>query len=356
MIILLLVLFLGGMGEDKSGQREAVRQRLPASLVPPSPLAPAAELAPGARPTASADVTDDDMLLALWLHGRPAHTVRAYRYEWERFRAHAGDRELRTVRLRHVQDYLNHLVSLAPNTQRRAQAVLKSLFTFAVRVGYLPVNMGAFLRPIAAKDSLSERILDEATVHRVIAHERDPRNRAMLTLLYAGGLRVSELCRLTWRDLAPRDDAGQVAVYGKGGKTRVVLLSPATWRELAGLRGSGVYEIAQTASAQSGDGIGIEKVQTLSAQSSDPVFPSQKGGGHLDPSQVLRIVKRAAARAGVDVPVSPHWFRHAHASHALERGCPISLVQATLGHATVSTTGRYLHARPGDSSARYLGV
>jgi site-specific recombinase XerD len=53
--------------------------------------------------------------------------------------------------------------------------------------------------------------------------------------------------------------------------------------------------------------------------------------------------------------LSAHWLRHAHASHALDRGAPVSLVQATLGHASVATTGRYLHARPNDSSARYLG-
>jgi site-specific recombinase XerD len=69
---------------------------------------------------------------------------------------------------------------------------------------------------------------------------------------------------------------------------------------------------------------------------------------------VLRIVKKAAARAGIKKPVSPHWMRHAHASHALERGAPIHLVQATLAHSSISTTGRYLHARPSDSSSRYL--
>ncbi len=61
---------------------------------------------------------------------------------------------------------------------------------------------------------------------------------------------------------------------------------------------------------------------------------------------------------GPDLPasVSAHWLRHAHASHSLERGAPIHLVQATLGHASIATTGRYLHARPSDTSARYLGV
>jgi len=76
----------------------------------------------------------------------------------------------------------------------------------------------------------------------------------------------------------------------------------------------------------------------------------------LQPTAVLRIVRRAAQRAGMNVAVSPHWLRHAHASHALDRGAPIHLVQATLGHASIITTGRYLHARPTDSSSRFLGL
>jgi integrase/recombinase XerD len=85
------------------------------------------------------------------------------------------------------------------------------------------------------------------------------------------------------------------------------------------------------------------------------VFRSRKGG-HLDPSAVHRIVKAAANRAELPDHVSAHWLRHAYASHSLDRGAPIHLVQATLGHASVATIGRYLHARPTDSSARYLGV
>ena len=79
-----------------------------------------------------------------------------------------------------------------------------------------------------------------------------------------------------------------------------------------------------------------------------------KNGGFLRPAAVLRIVRQSALRAGIELPVSPHWFRHAHASHALDRGAPIHLVQATLGHASITTTGRYLHARPNDSSSRFL--
>jgi integrase/recombinase XerD len=152
--------------------------------------------------------------------------------------------------------------------------------------------------------------------------------------MYAAGLRVSEVCGLKWRDVQEREEgAGQINVYGKGGKTRVVLLSPETWVESFALKGS------------CGDG-----------GADDPVFASRKGKGHLHPSQVKRIIQAAAERAGIDAPVSPHWLRHAHASHALDRGAPIHLVQATLGHASVATTGKYLHARLEDSSARYLGI
>jgi integrase len=85
------------------------------------------------------------------------------------------------------------------------------------------------------------------------------------------------------------------------------------------------------------------------------VFRSRTGGA-LTARQAQRLVEAAAKRAGLRAGVSPHWLRHAHATPALERGAPIHLVQATLGHASVATTGRYLHARPTDSSARYLAV
>ena len=86
-----------------------------------------------------------------------------------------------------------------------------------------------------------------------------------------------------------------------------------------------------------------QELQTLrgTAGPHDPVFRSRKGA-HLTASQLWRIIKAAAKRAGLPAEVSTHWLRHAHASHSLDRGAPISLVQNTLGHASVATTGRYL--------------
>jgi site-specific recombinase XerD len=79
-------------------------------------------------------------------------------------------------------------------------------------------------------------------------------------------------------------------------------------------------------------------------------------GRVLDPSQADRSVAAAAKRAKIKGNVSAYWLHHAHASHALDRGAPPHLMQSTLGHASLSTTSRYLHARPGDSSARYLAI
>jgi integrase/recombinase XerD len=271
----------------------------------------------------------DEQVIAMWLHGRSGHTQRAYRQDIARFLEFTGV-GLREVTLTALQAYADSLEHLADTTRNRKLSAIKSLLSFAHRMGYTPFNVGTPLRAPRIKNTLAERILGEADVQRIIALEPNPRNRVLLTLLYASGGRVSELCDLRWKDTLERHDGGQVTLFGKGGKTRVVLLSKSTWKALKSLDGN--------------------------ADPLAPVFISRKKHGHLDASQVLRIVKAAAHRAGIVGNVSPHWFRHAHASHALDRGCPIHLVQATLGHASVATTGRYIHARPTDSSARYLAV
>jgi site-specific recombinase XerC len=84
------------------------------------------------------------------------------------------------------------------------------------------------------------------------------------------------------------------------------------------------------------------------------VFASHRGGGHLRSSASERIETKAAEHAGVEGKVLPQWFRHSHATRALDRGAPVHLMQATVVDASEATTGHYLHARPTDSSTRYL--
>lgn len=274
---------------------------------------------------------DDTRLVGLWLHGRTRNTATAYRADVNRFHSFVAGRPLRECRLQDLQAFADSLEGMAVTSRARILSSVRSLFAFGHRLGALPFNTGAPLKSPAIKNRLAERILSEADTTRMLNLEPNGRNRALLTLLYGAGLRVSEAVGLTWSDLQPRGDrAGQATVYGKGGKTRHVLLSEPTWAQLVTLRAE-----------DAGD--------------ETPVFVSRKGGA-LRVKQVERIVRAAATRAGITKAVSPHWLRHAHASHALDRGAPIHLVMATLGHATVATTGKYLHARPADSSSRYLAV
>ena len=193
----------------------------------------------------------DAQLVGLWLFGRSPHTQRAYRREIARFLAHPAltGKSLRAVTLGDVQAFAAALAAeeagLRPSSQARALAAVKSLLAFGHRLGYLPFDVGGAVRLPKLRQGLAERILSEAEVHRLLALEPDPRNRALLRLSYAGGLRVSELVALRWRDLQPRGERegggeeGQVTVYGKGGKTRTVLLPAPVWADLLALRGAG---------------------------------------------------------------------------------------------------------------------
>lgn len=288
------------------------------AVVPPSGLGPAH------------DGAQDQKLVALWLSMKTsAHTRRAYGKEAARFLAFI-QKPISWVTLSDLQAWAEHLGqgSPQPASQNRALTAVKSLLSFAQDTGYLPFNVGAAVKLRPHPDGLAKRILEESEVARLIEAAGEGRNRVLLKLLYVSGVRVSEVCGLKWCDALPRQEGGQITVFGKGGKTRTVLLKPKVWQQLLSIKGE--------------------------AQAADAIFRSRKGGGALDVSQVRRIVYGAAAKAGLEQKVSPHWMRHAHASHALDRSAPIHLVQATLGHASVSTTGRYLHARPTESSSFYL--
>lgn len=265
-----------------------------------------------------------------WLDGKSKETQKAYIADVQRFYAFI-QKSLQNVTLEDVQDFKNSLYHLKPSSRVRIVASIKSVLSFGLKNGYLRVNVGVSVKLPKLEDKLAERILSEPQIARMFALENNSRNHAILVLLYRAGLRVSELCDLTWRNLQERDNAGQIAVFGKGKKTRHVLLDPATWQEVTSLKS--------------------EK-----SSPDDHVFQSRKGKGRLDESAIHRIVASAANRAGINDKVSPHWMRHAHATHSLERGAPITLVQATLGHESMETTAKYTHVRPNASSSQFLGV
>ena len=272
----------------------------------------------------------DRQLVDAWARGQTSPRTRtAYAYEGAQLLKEVN-KPLGDITVVDLQAYTASFDGFAPASIGLAVSAIKSLFAFGRLTGVLSNDPTATLSAPPIKNVLAERILDEVDVRRLIDGEPDPRNRALLALFYGAGLRRAELCGLAWRDVTARGtDRGQATVFGKGGKTRAVLLYGRAWSSLQAIRGD--------------------------AGPDAPVFRSRKGG-HLDPSMVHRIVKAAAARAGLSGGVSPHWLRHSFASHALDRGAPLSLVQQGLGHASVATTSKYLHARPSDGARRYLEI
>jgi integrase/recombinase XerD len=274
--------------------------------------------------------SSDDQLMALWLHGRSACTQRAYLSDVRGFLAFVGI-ELRLVTLGHVQAFADSLKGRADKSQARTIAAVRSLLTFAHKVGYVSFNVGAAMRQPKVKNTLAQRIMAEADTLRMLALENNPRNRALLFFLYDAGARVSEAVGLTWADVRPDGNSAVVTLLGKGGKTRFNRLAVTTWKYL-------------------------QAIQSADAKGSDAVFASRKGGGALDPSMVDRIVRTAAVRAGIDAAVSAHWLRHAHASHAMNRGAKLHEITAQLGHSSAAVTSMYLHVNPEESSSRYLAI
>jgi site-specific recombinase XerD len=278
--------------------------------------------------------TTDEQLLASWVASlSSAHTRANFEVTARRFLGELP-MGLRAATVEDVRDALARITQgMAESSARQYVLRVKSLLGYAHRLGYAPFNAGATIkvRSDAANRgaTLAKRIISEVEVGLLVRGARTRRDRILLEVLYAGSLRVSELVALTWSDVLPREGGQvQLSVVGKGGVVRQVLLPAAVSRSLLSLRGD--------------------------AGADAPVFASRKGGGPLLPRAVRGTVTRAAAKAGIEAPISPHWLRHAHASHAIDRGATLPEVQSTLGHSNVATTSGYLHARPESSSGLKL--
>lgn len=294
--------------------------------------------------------TTEDKLIELWVRLKKSeHTQRAYRHDIEIFRDFV-EKPLAEVTLEDALDFCDNLDELEitnkrgetkpleDNSKRRILNSVKSLYSFAYASGIFPVNVMAAIKPPSAKSAISQRILPEATVLKMILLESDPRNHAILHTLYAAGLRVSELCNLHWRNVIRRADGVQLDIIGKGDKQRHVLLSESSWTVLSAIR-----------EGASDNDFVFQSRQEVSRQ-------GYYKGTRLDTSTIFLIVREAAKRVGIPnwFEVSPHWLRHCHGSHAIDRKAPLTVVRDTLGHSNISVTNEYAKARPEQSSAHYL--
>lgn len=280
--------------------------------------------------------TEEDFI-ALWIkQKRSAYTRKNYRRAIDKFRLFLRTRGIENAveaTVFDLQAFVERMVeeNLSNNTQKVTIDIIKSYLSFAQRAGFTHYNVGAIFTTLKKSETMSERILSEYEVQSMIVNAKDVRNRAILRVLYGGGLRVAELCHLQWKDVVDRDEGVvQISVLGKGDEKRHVLLDP------------------ESSVAVLSIGRGDEEEYVFKNEAYD--------SPHLSERAVQHIVKFAARDAGIKRwrKVSPHWLRHSHATHAIDRGAPLPLVRDTLGHSNIAVTNVYAHVRPGDSSARYL--
>lgn len=265
--------------------------------------------------------------------GRSAHTVRAYTQDLGALAEHlaAHDRLLLDADLADLRGWLGALADsgIARATLARRSASVRTFFAWARRTGRIARDPALRLStarknrplPVILSPAQAAATLDAAGV---AADDGDPlavRDRAIVELLYGSGIRVGELTALDVDDL----DRGQglVRVLGKGAKERVVPVGRPACRAVEDWVRDGRPALAGTGSG--------------------PALFLGARGGRIDPREVRRVVHRSVARVPGAPDIAPHGLRHTAATHVLDGGADLRMVQELLGHRSLATTQLYTH-------------
>lgn len=282
------------------------------------------------------DYVRDQVVIGSWLVQKTKHTGRNYKRVLKQFFEMYPGISIPEISTVHVTVFLKQWESAESSTRRLYRNVLSSFFSYAIKLGRIEKNPCLALDAIKVPDRLVSRVLSSEQLKRLIQYAQasylGERNRFIVILLYYLGLRVSELCHIKNRDFLVREDGRtQLMIEGKGRKVRHIILPQ--W----------LYDEVKTYQSKH------------SWISLDYLLKSNKKPyERLSERQVHHLIKTIAKKAKIDPLPSPHWLRHSNATHALENGAPIHVVQKTLGHASIATTGKYLDIRPQESSGDYL--
>ncbi len=214
---------------------------------------------------------------------------------------------------------------MSPRSLQRKASSIRGLFRYMLKEGYVTEDPTELLEVPSAGTPLP-RDLSLNEVDRLLAQpdEESPlglRDRAMLELLYATGLRVSELLSLRLQDL--NLEVGYLVAYGKGSKERLVPVGEVALERLEAYLGSARPR--------------------LCGEGRSPYLFLNRSGGRLSRQGFWKRLRRYALEAGIRSRVTPHVLRHSFATHLLERGADLRSVQLMLGHASISTTQIYTH-------------
>jgi integrase/recombinase XerC len=263
------------------------------------------------------------------------HTVRAYRTDLLNLFTHLGRLgidSLDSVDLRALRSWLakQHSLGHARTTLQRRAAAARVFFAWAQEIGHVATDPAANLRspkisrilPPTLEAATAAQMLDGAVA--AVGDAGGPvaaRDAAVLELLYATGIRVSELCGLNLGDLDR--ERRVIRVFGKGRKERTVPLGAPALRAVEAW-------------------LGKARLQLATADSGQAMFLGERGK-RIDPRVVRRIVHRSLQTTKGAPDLGPHGLRHAMATHLLEGGADLRSVQEMLGHASLATTQIYTH-------------
>lgn len=271
-------------------------------------------------------LTRDFILYLQQNEGLSDNTCRSYANDLAMFSQFLGDADLRSVSNAHISDYLAMRVKdgISVTTNARIQSSLKRFYRFLINENHIEDNPTATLqRPKSGQrlpKSLSQHDVEALLGAPDISTVIGLRDRTMLELLYATGLRVTELISIRLHDYDL--NAGVLKIMGKGSKERILPMGEHAQDWLMD------YLTARE--------------QLLQRSPCDVLFLSKRGQG-MTRQTFWYAIKRHAQTADITAPLSPHTLRHAFATHLLNHGADLRIVQLLLGHSNVSTTQIYTH-------------
>lgn len=267
---------------------------------------------------------------ALWIEdGLSANTLAAYRRDLSLYAGWLADTHGRPLDSSAESDLMAYAVTRhvgsKPSSGNRRLTVFKRYFRWALREHLASVDptlrMSSAKQPLRIPKTLSEAQVEALLGAPDVDRPLGLRDRTMLELMYASGLRVSELVTLKSVHLSLSDSA--LRITGKGAKERLV-------------------PFGEEAHGWVDRYLAEARAEILGGQRSDALFVTARGGP-MTRQMFWKLIKAHALRAGVQVPLSPHTLRHAFATHLLNHGADLRAVQLLLGHADISTTTIYTH-------------
>jgi integrase/recombinase XerD len=317
------------MKKTKLKQAEVKVTRQPAKVANHSLASSPLASAPVESLPADADHIES-FIESLWLEdGLSENSQLAYRRDLRLAQAWFLEQHslaLVKVQVSDLQAYISaKFASTKATSSNRRLSVFRKYFRYVLRRGLRTDDPTLHLRS-AKQAPRFPKVLSESQVESLIkapdvALALGLRDRAMLELLYASGLRVSELVGLKSSEISLMD--GVVSIIGKGDKQRLVPMGEEARDWIQRYLASARRDI-------------------LAGHTSDDLFVTRLGGG-MSRQMFWNLIKRYAIIAGINAPLSPHTLRHAFATHLLNHGADLRVVQMLLGHADISTTQIYTH-------------